>query len=74
MPTIHSHSISSRQAQVRAATPPRNHGLEHFQKFCGRKKVAAVFNRHAKYMQKGLAVKNRRHDFITVAMTFNKML
>jgi hypothetical protein len=48
--------------------------LEHFQKFCGRKKVAAVFNRHAKYMQKGLAVKNRRHDFITVAMTFNKML
>jgi hypothetical protein len=54
MPTIHSHSISSRQAQVRAATPPRNHGLEHFQKFCGRKKVAAVFNRHAKYMQKRL--------------------
>jgi hypothetical protein len=25
---------------------------EHFQKLCDRKKVAAVFNRHAKYMQK----------------------
>jgi hypothetical protein len=26
--------------------------LEHSQKLCGRKKVAAVFNRHAKYIKK----------------------
>ena len=33
------------------------------------KNVAAVFNRHAKYMEKekGLAVKNRRHGSIAMA-------
>ena len=38
--------------------------IEHFQKLCGLKKVAVVFNRHAKTMKKkkGLAVKNHRHD------------
>ena len=33
--------------------------------------MAAVFNRHANYMYKeGLAVENRRHDSITIAMQF----
>jgi len=37
--------------------------------------VAAVFNRHAQYLKKrGLAVKNRRHDAITVATGFLKVL